>query len=122
MVLEEYAPLATTHCGLQRGERSPAVSRVRKRQVPETFFSWIPVLATFQAVEHGTQLPIARSLVFFETVRSACQICYASCEASTAPDSEYAPTEEAVGAFQTWVLLPAFEKAFEQSVQCLCFF
>ena len=89
---------------------------------PETFFSWIPVLATFQAVEHGTQLPIARSLVFFETVRSACQICYASCEASTAPDSEYAPTEEAVGAFQTWVLLPAFEKAFEQSVQCLCFF
>ena len=89
---------------------------------PETFFSWIPVLATFQAVEHGTQLPIARSLVFFETVRSACQICYASCEASTALCGEYAPAEEAVGAFQAWVLLPAFEEAFEKCVQCLCFF
>jgi hypothetical protein len=76
--------------------------------MPETSFLRIPVLATFEAVEHGTQLPIARSLVFFETVRSACQICYASCEASTAPDREYAPTEEAVGAFQAWVLLPAF--------------
>ena len=85
-------------------------------------FSWIPVLAALQAVEHWSQLPVARFLVFFEAVRRACEICYASCEASTALCGEYAPAEEAVGAFQAWVLLPAFEEAFEKCVQCLCFF
>jgi hypothetical protein len=85
-------------------------------------FSRIPVLATLQALEHGTQLSRAGGLVFFETARRACQIRYASCEAPTALRGEYAPTEEAVGAFQARVLLPAFEEMLEQRVQCLCFF
>jgi hypothetical protein len=84
--------------------------------------SWIPVLAALQAVEYGTQLPLSRRLVLLEAVRRACQICYTSREAPTALCGEHAPTEEAVRAFQARVLLPAFEKAFEQGVQRLCLF
>jgi hypothetical protein len=88
-------------------------------QVSDASYSWIPVLTTLQAVEHGTQLPFARCLVFFEAVRVARQICHASRETFTAPRGEYAPTQEPVGVFEAQVFA-AFEKALQKRVQCFC--
>jgi hypothetical protein len=87
---------------------------------PDTSYSWIPVLAALQAVEHGTQLPLARCLVFFEAVRFARQVSYASRETCTTPRGEYAPAQEPVGVLEARVLFPAFEKALQKRVQCFC--
>src|SRR5829696_7029936 len=89
---------------------------------PDTFYSWITVLAALQAVEHGAQLPLARCFVFFEAIRFARQVCHTSCKAFSALCGEYAPAEEPVGVFEAQVLFPAFEEALQQRVQCFCFF
>jgi hypothetical protein len=88
--------------------------------MPDTSYSWIPILTTLQAVEHGTQLSFARCLVFVEAVRFARQVCYASRETFTPPRGEYAPAQEPVGVFEAQVSFPAFEKALQKRVQCFC--
>jgi hypothetical protein len=89
--------------------------------MPEASFSWIPVLATFQAVEHGAERPLACCFVFFEALRFARQACYASCQAGAAFRGEYAPAEEPVRVLEARVTLPAFENALEERVQGFCF-
>ena len=90
-------------------------------KVLETFHSRIPVLATLQAVEHGTERLLTRRLVFFEAVRSPCQACDALCEAGATLRGEYAPAEEPVGVIEVRVLLAAVEMSLEQRVQSLSF-
>jgi hypothetical protein len=85
--------------------------------VPTARLLRVPVLGTLEAVEYGSQGPIAGGFVLLYVTGLAGELGHPGGEPRAASGGQYAPGEDAVGPFEGGILAPALEQIFEGGVE-----